>query len=174
MPSCLTPKKGKRIGKPGERRVAEHTGYRSVMADTLTPAQRSRCMSKVRSKNTRPELVVAAELRARGIRFRRHAAHLPGTPDFVVTKAKVAIFVHGCWWHAHNCPRGSRTPKTNRRYWRDKIARNIARDRRAVRALRAEGWSVWTVWECALRARGIPRKLLNRIDPALDKTAADK
>ncbi len=141
------------------------------MADTLTPEQRSRCMSKVRSKNTRPELLVADELRARGVRFRRHAEDLPGSPDFLIADAGVAVFVHGCWWHAHDCPRGSRTPKTNRSYWRSKIARNVARDRRAARALRAEGWSVWTVWECGLKKRGVPRRLLRRLEEALDTAA---
>ncbi|MCC5786732.1 MAG: DNA mismatch endonuclease Vsr [Phycisphaerales bacterium] len=141
------------------------------MADTLTPEQRSRCMSKVRSKNTAPERLVAAELRARGIRCRRHAKNLPGAPDFVVTRAKIAIFVHGCWWHAHNCPRGSRTPKTNRRYWSQKIARNVTRDRRAARELRAQGWSVWTIWECRLKGRGVPPRLLRKLDDTLDSAA---
>lgn len=116
-------------------------------------------MRAVKSRDTGPEVRVAQRLDELGIAHRRDAADLPGRPDFVVDGAGIAIFVHGCWWHAHDCHRGARTPKSNRDYWVAKIQRNRRRDRRVTRELRAAGWSVWVVWECRLKQSGLPSRL---------------
>lgn len=86
-----------------------------------------------------------------GYRFRLHAADLPGKPDIIFRRRKKAIFVHGCFWHGHDCKRGARIPKSNTQYWKTKISRNVARDARSLDALSALGWSVAIVWECSLR-----------------------
>ncbi len=124
--------------------------------DVFTPDERSRIMRAVKSSGTTPERRMAAILRAAGLRASTRTTTLPGRPDFAIRSARVAIFVHGCFWHGHDCPRGGRTPATNRVYWEAKIARNVARDRRVARALRDRGWSVWTVWECALKKTSPP------------------
>lgn len=120
------------------------------MADTLTKAERSALMARIRGKDTRPELFIRSSLHRAGFRFRLHASQLPGRPDIVLPKHRVAIFVHGCFWHRHGCALSS-MPATRRAFWREKFARNIERDRRSARRLRALGWRVLTVWECALR-----------------------
>jgi DNA mismatch endonuclease (patch repair protein) len=116
--------------------------------DVFSPSKRSEVMRAVKSKDTAPELELRAALKAHGFPFRIHAESLPGTPDVVFPRQRVAIFVHGCFWHGHDCPRGRRSPKTNAAYWRKKITRNQARDAAAARALRKAGWRVFTVWEC--------------------------
>lgn len=110
-------------------------------------------MRAVKGKNTKPELQVRAALRALGYarRYRVGGAGLPGKPDIVFGKSKQAIFVHGCFWHGHECARGARMPKANAAYWTAKIARNRARDASSVTALEASGWSTLVVWECGLR-----------------------
>jgi DNA mismatch endonuclease (patch repair protein) len=105
-------------------------------------------MRAVGSKGTAAELAVRAALRPLGLRMRYNVPYLPGKPDIAIHALKVAIFVHGCFWHGHGCKRGARTPKTNVEYWVAKVARNRARDRRTAAALRQAGWSVITVWEC--------------------------
>lgn len=109
-------------------------------------------MAAIRGKNTRPELLIRKKLHARGFRYRLHAA-LPGKPDLVLPRWGAAIFVHGCFWHGHDCPM-FRWPATREDFWRDKIGRNRARDAAAEYALEGGGWRVATVWECALRGRG--------------------
>lgn len=138
------------------------------MGDTSTATDelRSRTMRAVKSRDTGPERRVAAMLREHDVRFRRNVVALPGKPDFVIAHRRepgVAIFVHGCWWHAHPCRRGARVPKTNRDYWLAKIDRNRRRDRRVADELRSLGWSVWTLWECRL-SQGLPPRLLTRLE----------
>lgn len=122
-------------------------------------AQRSRTMRAVRSIHTSPEMIVRRILHAAGYRYRLHAVDLPGKPDIVFRRRRQAIFVHGCFWHGHDCPRGARLPRTNRAYWAAKIARNRERDDRAMSLLIEQGWSIEIVWECqtkdtdALKAR---------------------
>lgn len=116
-------------------------------------------MRAVKSRDTGPELRVAKLLRTAGIRHRRDVARLAGRPDFLLTEARIALFVHGCFWHGHTCARGARVPKNNRDYWLAKIARNRRRDRRVARELRAAGYGVWTLWECQLE-QGLPTRLL--------------
>jgi DNA mismatch endonuclease, patch repair protein len=120
------------------------------MADNLTQAQRSRCMSNIRSTDTKPERRVRQLVHAMGFRFRLHRKDLPGTPDLVFPCRRKVIFIHGCFWHGHSCLE-RRLPKSNAGYWDKKLSRNVVRDRRAVRALRRAGWGVLTVWECQIR-----------------------
>jgi DNA mismatch endonuclease, patch repair protein len=120
------------------------------MADTLSKEKRSWLMSRVRGSNTLPEKLVERFLRRHGIRFRRHDRRLPGTPDIVVPRSQVAIFVNGCFWHGHRRCRRSRLPLTRRKFWADKIEANRKRDERVRRALRRRGWTVVTVWGCRL------------------------
>lgn len=120
------------------------------MADTLTKAERSALMARIRGKNTKPEVLVRSALHRAGFRFRIHGAALPGRPDVVLPRHRTVVFVHGCFWHRHGCAL-SGEPATRRAFWRDKFARNTERDRRNTRALRRLGWRVLTVWECSLR-----------------------
>lgn len=130
---------------------------------TETPEQRSRTMRSVRSKETGTELKVRRALREMGeTGYRLHRTDLPGTPDVAFIGRRMAIFVHGCFWHGHDCKRGSRTPKTNRDYWAGKIARNAKRDRKSIAALEALGWRVLVIWECELREpEALNRRLSN-------------
>jgi DNA mismatch endonuclease (patch repair protein) len=121
------------------------------MTDVFNPTQRSAVMRAVKSKNTTPELAVRRAAHALGLRFRLHRADLPGKPDLVFPARRIALFVHGCFWHGHDCPRGARVPQTNRAYWQAKIARNIARDAAASAALKKLGWTPRTIWECETR-----------------------
>ncbi len=108
-------------------------------------------MRRVKGKDTAPEMTVRRLLTRMGLRYRLHRADLPGKPDIVMPGRKLAIFVHGCFWHGHDCKRGARAPKTNAPYWREKIARNRARDEKHLAAYAAMGWDVLTVWECETR-----------------------
>lgn len=116
-----------------------------------TPEQRSRIMRAVKGTNTTPELIVRRLVHRMGFRFRLHRKDLPGKPDLVFPKFRKAIFVHGCFWHGHGCPRGARLPVHNRDYWAAKIARNVRRDAEARRALAALGWDSLVLWECQIR-----------------------
>ena len=107
-------------------------------------------MSRVRGKDTKPELLIRKGMHAAGLRYRLHDRRLPGTPDLVFPGSRSVIFVHGCFWHGHDCPL-FRLPATRTEFWATKIAANQARDIRAVADLRAMGWRVLTIWECAVR-----------------------
>jgi DNA mismatch endonuclease (patch repair protein) len=108
-------------------------------------------MRRVKGRDTAPELKVRRALTALGARYRLQRADLPGKPDIVMPGRRLAIFVHGCFWHGHDCARGSRVPKANRDYWVGKVDRNRARDARSREALAALGWRVETIWECDLK-----------------------
>jgi len=123
------------------------------MADVVDPATRSRMMSGIRGKNTKPELLIRKGLHARGFRYRIHCKDLPGNPDLCFPKYRAVIFVHGCFWHGHDCHL-FRWPKTRPEFWREKIGRNREVDARAMAELAAAGWRVATVWECALKGTG--------------------
>lgn len=120
--------------------------------DTLTPEQRSKQMSLVRYKDTKPELRVRRLLHRAGYRYRLHRKDLPGKPDLVFPSRKKVIFVHGCFWHAHPDPscKKARLPKSRKEFWTEKFAANRARDERNVNRLKQEGWKTLTVWECEL------------------------
>ena len=121
------------------------------MADRLNTQQRHHCMSRIRGKNTKPEILVRKGLHARGFRFRLHNKKLPGSPDIVLPKYGVAIMVNGCFWHGHKGCRYATKPKTNIEFWEAKIARNRHRDEVTTAHLEALGWTVITIWECELR-----------------------
>ena len=123
------------------------------MLDKLTPSQRHRCMSRIRGKNTKPEILVRKGLHARGFRFRLQDRRLPGRPDIVLPKYGVAIMVNGCFWHGHKGCRYATMPKSNVEFWYAKIARNRHRDEVTTAHLEALGWTVITVWECELRGK---------------------
>lgn len=133
-----------------------------TMADTLSPEERSERMSRIRGRDTKPELWVRKELHGRGLRFRLHRKDLPGRPDLVLPKYGAVIFVHGCFWHAHSCQKG-RIPGTRATFWSDKFDRNRKRDARNARALRAMGWRVFTLWECQLVRASTRETTINRI-----------
>ncbi|ODT58591.1 MAG: very short patch repair endonuclease [Phenylobacterium sp. SCN 69-14] len=121
------------------------------MTDVFTPEKRSAVMRRVKGRDTSPELKVRRALTALGARYRLNRKDLPGSPDIVMAGRRLAIFVHGCFWHGHDCARGSRVPKANREYWTAKVAGNVARDARAAADLAAAGWRVETIWECDLK-----------------------
>lgn len=108
-------------------------------------------MSGIRGKNTKPELLVRRALFAAGYRFRLHRRDLPGTPDIILPRRKVAVFTHGCFWHMHVDCKNAKLPATRQEFWRDKLEGNVSRDRRAIDTLLADGWRVLIVWECATR-----------------------
>ncbi|MGE0529721.1 MAG: very short patch repair endonuclease [Hyphomonadaceae bacterium] len=124
-----------------------------MRADVFDPVKRSAVMRAVKSRHTAPELAVRAAARALGYarRYRLNGAKLPGKPDLVFGAMHKAVFVHGCFWHGHDCRRGARQPKDNAAYWRAKIARNVARDQESLRALKDDGWSALVIWECETR-----------------------
>lgn len=119
------------------------------MADIVDKATRSRMMSGIRGKDTKPEIIVRKALHKAGYRFRLHRKDLPGNPDIVLPKYRTVIFVHGCFWHGHMC-KNFRWPKTRPEFWREKIEANIARDRRAVLQLLSAGWRIIELWECQI------------------------
>ena len=123
------------------------------MADVVDSATRSRMMSGIRGRNTKPEILIRSLLHRHGFRFRLHARDLPGKPDIVLPRYHAVIFVHGCFWHGHDCPL-FKWPDTRPDFWRDKIGRNQANDQKAQEALLASGWRVSVVWECAIRGAG--------------------
>lgn len=121
-------------------------------ADTVSAAVRSRMMAAVKGKNTKPELAIRSALHRRGFRFRLHRKDLPGKPDLVFPGRNAVIFVHGCFWHGHDCHL-FRWPKSRQDFWREKISRNVERDRNQHEALADAGWRIGTVWECALKGK---------------------
>lgn len=123
------------------------------MADVLTPEQRRLNMSRIRARDTKPEMLIRRGLHARGLRYRLHDRNLPGRPDLVFTKYHTAVFIHGCFWHAHDCTL-AKLPATRQDFWKRKLEGNAARDRKAIEALQTAGWRVLVIWECALRGPG--------------------
>ncbi len=132
-----------------------------MMADTLTSERRSWNMSRIRGRDTGPELVLRSLLHRAGFRFRLHAKQLPGRPDIILPRYRTAIFVHGCFWHRHPGCRNATTPSTRREFWQAKFDGNVSRDARNQAELEAAGWTVLTVWECELKAdaEGVARRL---------------
>lgn len=133
----------------------DSTGARSYhggMVDKLTQEQRSWNMSRIRCKDTKPELIVRSLLHRMGFRFRVNRKDLPGKPDLTLAKYRTVIFVHGCFWHRHKHCKGATTPSTRREFWEKKFNGNVARDRRNSRKLQKEGWKVLILWECEVVA----------------------
>lgn len=122
----------------------------SLVADKITPARRSENMRRIKSKGMKPEMVVRRLVHGLGYRYRLHRKDLPGKPDLVFGPRRSVIFVHGCFWHQHEC-RDGRVPSSNRDYWEPKLARNVERDRKTRQELEAAGWRVLVVWECEIK-----------------------
>ena len=133
------------------------------MSDVFSPEKRSAVMRAVKDRDTTPELAVRRILRAAGIGYRLGGRGLPGRPDLVMQGRRVAVFVHGCFWHGHDCARGARLPKANADYWSAKIGRNRARDLVTMAALETAGWRMVTVWECGMTAAGFAERLVAEV-----------
>lgn len=123
------------------------------MPDIVDQKTRSRMMSGIRGKNTKPEMLIRRALHAQGFRYRLHAPDVPGKPDLVLPRYRAVIFAHGCFWHGHDCPL-FRLPGTRTEFWATKIERNQQRDREVAKALQDQSWRCLTVWECAMRGKG--------------------
>lgn len=135
------------------------------MPDVLTPEQRHLNMSRIRAKNTKPEMLLRRGLHGRGFRYQLHRRELAGCPDLVFPRYRAVIFVHGCFWHGHDCHL-FKLPETRTEFWEKKIFRNRERDKKSVEMLRHDGWRILIVWECALRGVGGLSfgKVLNRVE----------
>ena len=133
------------------------------MADVLSKEQRHRCMSQIKSKNTKPEVLVRRFLFANGFRFRLHRKDLPGKPDIVLPKYKTVIFINGCFWHGHHNCKYASIPETNHEFWQNKISGNMERDRTAYSELLRQGWNVIEIWQCQLKTREKDKTLQNLI-----------
>ncbi len=136
------------------------------MLDTLSAAERSERMSRIRGKDTKPEVWVRKFLHAQGFRFRLHRKDLPGRPDIVLPKYASVVFVQGCFWHAHHCQKG-RIPATRSSFWQAKFEGNKIRDERNIRKLRRLGWRIFQVWECELAKPTNRMKTLARLEERL-------
>jgi DNA mismatch endonuclease (patch repair protein) len=129
------------------------------MADVHDKKTRSYNMSRIRSKNTKPEMLVRKFLHAQGFRYKLHDKKLAGKPDIVLSKYKTVIFIHGCFWHGHKGCKYFVVPKTRTEWWLNKINSNIANDAKAAKALKKEGWKIIHLWECTLRSPKLNRTL---------------
>lgn len=133
------------------------------MADVLSKEQRKKCMSKIKGKNTKPEILVRCFLFSHGFRFRLHRKDLPGNPDIVLPKYKTAIFINGCFWHGHTDCKYATIPKTNHEFWLSKISGNIQRDKSNYAKLFALKWKVIEIWQCELKPKLREQTLNNLI-----------
>jgi DNA mismatch endonuclease (patch repair protein) len=136
------------------------------MVDVHTPEQRSRNMSAIRGRDTKPEIMVRSLVHGMGYRYRLHRRDLPGKPDLVFPRLRKVIFVHGCFWHVHDCPYGRVQPATNAAFWSEKRGGNANRDRRNAAELRRAGWRSLVIWECEIRDR---ERLARRVKAFLDR-----
>ncbi len=141
------------------------------MVDVVGPAKRSEMMSGIRGKNSLPEITVRKALFSMGLRFRLHRRDLPGTPDIVMPGRKIAIFVHGCFWHSHKGCKYAKTPSTRTEFWAAKLQANADRDRRAASALVDNGWRVLNIWECAVRDSRVAAELCTALQDWIDSDA---
>ena len=135
------------------------------MADTISAERRSWNMSRITGRNTKPELLLRSRLHRAGFRFRLHAKGLPGKPDIVLPKYRVAIFLHGCFWHRHPGCRNATMPSTRTEFWAAKFAGNVKRDARNTATLKEARWTVLTVWECDLKSD--PQAVVTRLSEAI-------
>lgn len=133
------------------------------MTDFLTPLERSERMSRIRGKDTKPELRLRRLLHAQGLRYRLHAPELAGRPDLVFPRYRAVVFVHGCFWHCHFACRIANQPKSNSAFWEDKFKRNQSRDARNITELEQAGWRVLVVWECELSSRAAAEQAAERV-----------
>lgn len=133
------------------------------MTDVHTSEQRSRNMAAIRGKNTKPEMRVRSILHSLGYRYRLYRKDLPGKPDIVLPKFRTVVFVHGCFWHCHDCKYGSVKPATRAGFWDKKRKENVERDKKANHALRELGWKVKVIWECETRSPESLHRLLSNL-----------
>ena len=131
------------------------------MSDVLTPEQRKYNMSRIRYKDTRPEMIVRSLVHGMGFRYKLHSSALPGKPDLVLTRHKKVILVHGCFWHMHTCKYGRVKPRTNAEFWENKRLGNVKRDIKNIRELKKNGWQVLIVWECWTKNLPLLKKKLS-------------
>lgn len=132
--------------------------------DKIDKATRSRVMASVHSKNTKLELRVRSMAHKLGYRYRLHRKNLPGKPDMVFPSRRIVLFIHGCFWHGHDCPHGRRPPTTNVEYWSKKIRRNVERDARVQRELLALGWKPVVMWECQIKDEELPQRIMEALN----------
>lgn len=144
------------------------------MPDFLTPEERSKRMSRIRSSDTSPELALRRALHALGLRYRLHSKELPGRPDIVLRRHKAVVFVHGCFWHRHEGCKVATTPKSNTAFWRDKFDRNVARDKNVQSLLREKGWKVIVAWECEVGSQRSAAATARRIASELGREVPPK
>lgn len=123
------------------------------MVDVLSADQRRRCMSSIGAKDTSPELAVRKTVHAMGYRYRLHAGYLPGKPDLVFRRLSKVIFVHGCFWHRHDCKAGQSMPTTNTERWRTKLIDNVERYKRVLQELELLGWKLLVIWQCEIKSK---------------------
>ena len=137
--------------------------------DPLSPEERSELMSRINATETEPEQLTRSILHRAGYRFRKNVSDLPGTPDVVLPKYDTVVFVHGCFWHRHDCRKGRSMPSTNREFWEEKFERNVERDEENEEALEELGWQVLIVWECELNEAPMDtvEKVMDELDPQL-------
>ena len=121
--------------------------------DIWSKEKRSQVMSRIRSKDTKPEIILRSALHKQGFRFRIHKKDLPGKPDIVLPKYKTVIFVHGCFWHYHKYCQEGRIPDTNSKFWKEKLMKNIERDKRHQESCKSLGWNVFVIWECEIEKK---------------------
>ncbi len=140
------------------------------MADKVSKKRRSEIMSSVRSKDTEPELIVRKYLFSEGLRYRVNDKSLPGRPDIKLTKFKTIVFVNGCFWHGHKDCKIYVMPKTNKKFWNDKIERNKERDKKNLRKLKKLGWNVIVIWECDIKRKSSRNKVLKKVLKKILKT----
>lgn len=131
--------------------------------DNLTKEQRVECMTNIKSKDTKLELLVRKALFKEGIRYRLHNNKLPGRPDITISKQKRVIFINGCFWHQHNKCKYSVLPKSNKEYWRPKLERNMQKQKRDIKQLRKDGWNVSVLWECELKNKKLANDKVTQI-----------
>lgn len=163
--SPLSSASATRARRKNVRGAQPHRNKPRPRGDMFSPARRSEIMSHIRGRDTKPERLVRSHLHALGLRFRLHRRDLPGRPDIVLPRYKLAVFVHGCYWHLHQgCPAG-RLPNTNQRFWKRKLESNRTRDLANLRKLRRRGWHVLVLWECDIERR--PHLIARRIARAL-------
>lgn len=144
------------------RKGIKCNALRRYMTDTLTKQERAALMARVRQKDTAPEVALRRKLHAAGLRYVLHSKSLPGRPDIAFPKFRAVIFVHGCFWHGHDC-RAGRVPSSNRAFWLDKVRQNQARDARKTLELQESGWRVLTVWECQIRSGALDETVRNAV-----------
>lgn len=133
--------------------------------DNLTKAQRKKCMTKITSRHTKPEMLVRKALAERGILYKLHVKKLPGKPDIVISKLKSAVFINGCFWHQHKNCKYSVVPKTNKGYWKLKLKRNVQKQKEDIKQLRSDGWGVYVLWECQLKNSGSAKQKIYKLLP---------